>query len=200
MENNLDQGSKEGPYDKYYENTKGEGPRESLGIALVYVSCKDIALDLGAGALRDTLYLIENGFERVVAVDEQEVVEDFVRESGHDDISVVISRFEDFDYEPGTYDLVNAQYSLPFITPDKFGSTLSKIKGSIKVGGIFVGTFFGPGTEVAGAILHEQSEIDGLFDGFEIIALHRKEGIGKSGIGIEVMWDVYHVIARKLKL
>ena len=56
----------------------------------------------------------------------------------------MLARFEDFAYPDGAYDLVNAEFSLPFIGAHAFPSVFSKLLGPVKIGGLFTGPLFGP--------------------------------------------------------
>ena len=44
--------------------------------------------------------------------------EDFAKEINDDRLETCVSNFEDFDYKENTYDLINAQYSLPFMNKE----------------------------------------------------------------------------------
>ena len=50
-------------WSQYIAKTKNKSPRPLLVRALSYVKNKNKALDLGAGALNDSRYLLENGFK-----------------------------------------------------------------------------------------------------------------------------------------
>jgi hypothetical protein len=58
----------ENPWTRYSERTKDKPPRELLVQAVTYVQHKGHALDLGPGALNESKYLLEQGFQSVVAV------------------------------------------------------------------------------------------------------------------------------------
>ena len=57
------------PWKKYYKDTEGRPPRKELIEALEFVQNRDSALDLGAGAMQDSVYLLSQGFKEVIAVD-----------------------------------------------------------------------------------------------------------------------------------
>lgn len=48
-------------WEDYFERTKNKPPRPLLLEAVTYVKEKGFALDLGSGALNDSLYLREHG-------------------------------------------------------------------------------------------------------------------------------------------
>lgn len=127
------------PWLEYIEKTKNKGPRPLLVKALQFVKSKDEALDLGAGALNDTKYLITEGFKHVTAVDKENLVSDILQTIPSGRISYMHSTFDDFPFPINKLDLVSAQYSLPFNPPDPFQEVFDNIKKSLKVDGIFVG-------------------------------------------------------------
>lgn len=52
---------------EYFVNTKDKPPRALLVTALAYVNNRDAAIDLGSGALNDSMFLLKEGFKKVVA-------------------------------------------------------------------------------------------------------------------------------------
>jgi hypothetical protein len=55
-----------------------------------------------------------------------------------DNLSVVVSAAEEF--QPATYHLVNAQYSLPFIARPQFDATVQRLRGAVRSGGVMAAT------------------------------------------------------------
>ncbi len=155
-------------------------------------------LDLGCGAGRDTRLLLQQRF-RVTAVDRNPEVFSYFRDIPPEQLTLVQSLIETFTFE--TYDLVNAQWSLPFIQNDLFEETLTKIKQALRPDSIFTGQFFGmhdtwntPGTtmtfctgEQAQWFLHDLS----------IITLWEEDEDGETALGDLKHWHVFHFIARK---
>jgi SAM-dependent methyltransferase len=157
------------------------------------------ALDIGAGAGRDTAYLLEQGW-RVTAVDSSPAAAKLLRGIGPEDrLRVVHSAAEDF--EPDTYDLVNAQFSLPFIAPGRFGETVTRLQNAVRLAGLMAATFFGPrdqwnapGNEMT---FTTKDEVERLFAGWQLLELAEIEEDGTTATGGSKHWDVIHVIARK---
>jgi hypothetical protein len=56
-------------WSEFADLTRGAAPRELLVEAEALMERRDAALDLGAGALNETRYLLERGFKCVVALD-----------------------------------------------------------------------------------------------------------------------------------
>ena len=57
----------------YYRNTRARPPRPLTLKALPHVPSRNQALDLGAGALNDSRYLLAEGFAHVTALDQTPV-------------------------------------------------------------------------------------------------------------------------------
>src|SRR5215831_8680094 len=93
-------------WDKFYELTKGSPPWPLLQRAVEALGRKGDALDLGAGAGRDTVYLLEQGFQ-VTAVDRERSAIAILETFPQDRLKLVQSAFADFHF--GTYDIINAQ-------------------------------------------------------------------------------------------
>jgi SAM-dependent methyltransferase len=157
------------------------------------------ALDIGAGAGRDSAYLLEAGWH-VTAVDSSPAAVDLLRRLAPEDrLRVVRAAAQDF--EPGTYDLVNAQFSLPFVPPPRFDATVRRLQQSVRAGGVMAVTFFGLRDEwnVAGSRLTftTEDEVRRRFAGWGILELTEIDEDGTTATGGHKHWDVIHVIARK---
>jgi SAM-dependent methyltransferase len=157
------------------------------------------ALDVGAGAGRDTAHLLRQGW-RVTAVDASPSSATALRRMPRQrNLEVVLSAAQDF--EPETYDLVNAQFSLPFIPLARFDATVRRLRDSVRPGGIMAATFFGHHDDwnVAGAELSfsTRPEIENLFRGWEIIELTEEDADGHTADGTPKHWHVFHVVARQ---
>ena len=158
------------------------------------------ALDVGAGAGRDTAYLLRQGW-RVTAVDASPSAATALRRMPRQrNLQVFVSAVEDFD--PATYDLVNAQFSLPFIPPAQFQATVRDLRDSVRPGGIMAATFFGMHDEwnVAGTELSFSTRVDveRLFRGFELVELTEADEDGHTADGTPKHWHVFHLIARRV--
>ena len=156
------------------------------------------ALDLGAGAGRDTIHLLSRGW-RVTAVDSSPSAVRALRQISAPGLTVVTSTAEAF--VPSTYDLVNAQYSLPFIGPLDFDATVKRLRDAVRPGGIMCATFFGPrdewnqpGNNLA---FSTREEIDRFFDGWEVIDLAEHEEDGRTADCSPKHWHVFNVTARR---
>jgi SAM-dependent methyltransferase len=157
------------------------------------------ALDLGCGAGRDTRWLLQQGF-RVTAVDQNPDAFLYFHDILQARLTLVQSSIETFTLE--TYNLINAQWSLPFIRNDLFEETLSKIKQALRPNGVFTGQFFGihdtwntPGTTMT-FCTREQAQH--FLDDLSVITFWEEDKDGETALGQLKHWHIFHFIARKL--
>jgi tellurite methyltransferase len=109
-----------------------------------------LAVDLGCGAGRDTLQLLNAGW-RVLAVDRERAAIAAVEEATPADLRVALeARVADLaDVGLPDCDLVNASLSLPFLPPDAYWRTWRRILDALPVGGRFCAMVFGDRDESA---------------------------------------------------
>jgi tellurite methyltransferase len=189
----------------YSERTKERPPRELLTKAIGYVQHRGQAIDLGPGALNDANYLLEQGFQMVVAVNKDPLQADPVAharaaEFPKDRFAYRVSTFDAFDFKPDTYDLINAQYALPFNPPETFDRMFASLIASLKSGGIVTGQFFGPNDEWssnANLTFVTRERAQQLLQNCEIISLQEVEGTDRLAVGGQKYWHTFHFIARK---
>lgn len=187
------------------EATKEAPPNESLIQAVELVSTRDAALDVGAGGLRDSRYLLWQGFKKVVALDRNPEMHT-LGESLHDKrLQTVISTFQKYDFPRGAFDLVNAQRSLSFTPRGSFDEVFRKTKLSLKEQGIFVGSLFGPNHSwkdsppqgLRESTFLSLEEVKDLLVDMKIVDLSEEEKDADSATGIPAHWHYIHFIARK---
>lgn len=184
----------------YAAATAGRPPRPLLRRALRHVAARRTALDLGAGALSDSEFLLGEGFEMVTALDAEPVAQTKAASFPAERFQYVISRFEAFDYPVGRYDLVNAQYALPFIPRAHFGSIFGRILNSLRQGGILTGQLFGDRDEWASSpdiAFHSLGEARSLLAGMEILEFEEEDEDGQIASGRPKHWHAFHIIARR---
>jgi len=186
---------------EYVELTKGIKPRPLLVKAVDLVMDKNEALDLGSGALNDVRYLVSVGFKHITAVDSKPIARDIIKNFPEEIVTYAISTFEDFEFVENKYDLINAQYSLPFNPENTFERVFKSIVLSLKSGGILTGQFFGEKDEwnVAGHKMNFQTreQTEKLLSGLEIIYFQEEEADRATAKGEMKHWHVFHFIARK---
>ena len=185
----------------YIEARRVDPPRPLLVKATALAAGKEHALDAGAGALNATKYLLSAGFAHVTALDAAPSAQKLAAELPPNQVTFVLSRFEDFAFPAGAYDLVNAEFSLPFIRAENFAAVFARLIGSVRPGGLFTGQLFGPkdSWNVAGSGMnfHSRAAVETLLRGFELVELEEEDHPGKTKLGDDKHWHIFHIIARK---
>lgn len=187
----------------YFEKTKNNPPRELLIRALPYVLKKENALDLGAGALNETRHLLSIGFEHVTAIDKLPIAEETAQTLPKEHFSYVISKAEAYAFPLEKFDLVNAQYSLPFISPAYFSPVMQKIKKTLRPSGVFTGQLYGnrdewntPGV-MSGMIFHTKEEAKNILGSFETLLFEEEDINRPTADGIMKHWHTFNFIVKK---
>ena len=188
---------------RFYGFTKDSPPWPLMIRAAALAPRKGRALDLGAGAGRDTRYLLEQGFQ-VTAVDAEPRAVALLAAlpSSAGRLRVVQSSFEDFDFA-GTapYDLISAQFALPFIPRDHFSGVFARLKAALSSGGIFAGHFFGvhdeSNTPERDMTFLTRAEAEALLGDLDIIELTEEDADGHKADGSPKHWHVFHILARR---
>ena len=146
----------------------------------------------------DSRYLLEQGYDRVIALDADASSAECAKDISSEHFSFVHGTFEDFDFVPDTYDLVNAQRSLPFVSPEEFDQAISSVKSSLKTGGIFCAVVFGDRNtlpQVHTMLTREQ--VEEMLSDMETIKLEETEIDKESALGNPTHFHEFHIIARK---
>jgi tellurite methyltransferase len=191
-------GTKKG-WGEYYEITKNNPPSDLLIKALQYVTTKERAIDIGAGALKDTRYLLEQGFI-VTAIDISAAIAEYAQKLENSNLSYQVTSFDTFDFPETAYDIANASYALPFNSPDTFHSMFTAVKNSLKKGGVFCGQFFGIHDEWSSRrkmTFHTKEQVEELLKDMEIVSLEEVDQEGQMENGTTKHWHIFHVIAKK---
>lgn len=182
----------------FYEKTKNRPPREILVRALASVAHRGTALDLGAGALNETRYLLGEGFAHVTAVDSAPMAAEIAATLAAPGFTYAISRFEELDFPEAEYDLVNALYALPFIAPADFDRVFRSMLGALRPGGVLCLILFGDHDEWASnptMTFHTRAEAEGLLSGMTIVEFVEEDADGTTARGEPKHWHAFHIIA-----
>lgn len=183
---------------RFVELTTGQPPWPELVRAAALFDHPGDALDLGAGAGRDTIHLLSRGWS-VTAVDSSPFAIAALQRVESPHLRVVESSIEAF--EPRSYDLVNAQYSLPFIAPQKFDAAFDRLLRAVRPAGVMCTLFFGPRDEwnLAGRemVFTTRAEVARLFSGWDVIELNEVEEDGTTADGSAKHWHVIHATTRR---
>lgn len=210
MKNNLENEKRD--WVKYYDAVSDRPPRKTLLTALNNFdadwlgnhSQKEIskkALDLGCGCGRDTVALLKQGWY-VTAIDaEAEGIIRLLKRSDIDltKLSTQITRFETFQFLENL-DLINASFSLPFCHPQYFPKFWQQILNSLRPGGRFCGHFFGDRDSWSTKSYlncYTRQQIEELLQSFAIELFEEEEHLGKTPLGEERYWHIFHIVAKK---
>ncbi len=192
--------SSEDIWKAHSERLEGIPPRGLLVRAIPFVLHRNEALDLGPGGFSDTKYLLSQNFMHVTAVDSADIG-DRVSALSKSKLTFVQTSFEAFDFPEQRYDLINAQFSLPFNPPETFTAVFEKIKKSLVSGGIYSGTFFGKkdswNTTTSSLTFHSEEEVRALLSDMDTLEFNEREWDGTIASGEKKHWHVYGVIVRK---
>ena len=187
-------------WDRFYGFTKDSPPWPLLIRAAALAPEKGAALDLGAGAGRDTRYLLGQGFS-VTAVDAAAGSAALLRALENDRLRVAHSSFQDFDFAGAPFDLISAQFALPFIPRAHFAQVFARITSALAPGGVFAGQFFGDrdewNTSERDMTFVTRQEAESLLRDLDIIELTEEDEDGHKADGSPKHWHVFHILARK---
>jgi tellurite methyltransferase len=115
----------------------GEKPSEGVISAVNYAK-KGIALDIGAGEGRNSIYLAKNGFE-VVAVEKiKEGAEKIRKVAEKDNLPIKVENIDirSFDFSSKEYSLIISVAALDFLTFSDFQKVAKKIEDSLSFDGM----------------------------------------------------------------
>jgi tellurite methyltransferase len=186
----------------FYQATKDSPHWPLLERAAALAGGAGHALDLGCGAGRDTRFLLANGWS-VTAVDREPAAIALLGNLQQERLRAVCSSFEDFDYPPASYNLVSAQYALPFLAPPAFAGVFARIERSLAPGGVFAGQFFGPRDEwnkpENSMTFLAREQVEALLAGLTVHELMEEDRPGTTASGASKHWHVFHVLAQRAR-
>ncbi len=186
----------------YYKKIGNQEPRPLLVKALIQCKEKETALDIGAGSLGDSFYLLEQGFNEVVAVDSSTAFLEIIKDIHSESLKTFTIPIEEYIFPENYFNIVNAEYTLPFIRKEKLDMVIHSIYFSLKSGGVFCGQFFGDrdswNTQESSMIFHTQQEIEKILAPFKVLTCEEEELDGVTAAGIQKHWHVFHVILKKV--
>lgn len=190
----------------YYKALEGKPATHTLVEALDYfdenINLPRKSIDIGCGHGLDIPELLSRDFE-ITAFDKEKEAIDILnkRFSEHmgKRLKAKVTTMEEVSL-PET-SLINASFSLPFCHPDYFTSLWSKIEDNLASGGIFCGQLFGEQdswTKRKNMTFHSNDDIKKIFKNFKLILCDETNSLGKTALGEEKRWHVFHIIAIKL--
>ena len=138
------------------------------------------AIDLGCGSGRDTMQLLAEGWT-VFAIDNNteaiELVQKNCELENQKNLVTACVPFREIEWQPAN--LVNACLSLPFCNPNYFSAIWHNLTESILPDGLFTRNFFGIHDDWNELFLLSKSDIDEMFNQFDITFLMNKNLIKK---------------------
>lgn len=138
-----DQNKKE-PWDwkEYYELIGEKAHTKYLEEAVSYCQSKDYALDIGAGNLRDSKFLLNIGFN-VTSIDPSPLSKEFAEKLNSKSLTMFSDTLNKFDFPENKFSLVNAQGFIFHIHKDNFIKVINNIKKTLKEKGVLCADFIG---------------------------------------------------------
>lgn len=192
---------------KGYYDAIEDRPSKALVRAIQnYCKEKDYALDIAAGNLRDTKYLLEEGFN-VVAIDPSPVSIKLAGDLKNEDLTMFPDLVGAYEFPKNHFSVVNAQGILFHLPEPRFSFVINKISQTLKKGGVLCADFIGekdtwnyPGTSKTIVTPEKLKEV---FADFEIVFLRESEQdeteefAKKKGASKPKHWHHINIIAIK---
>jgi tellurite methyltransferase len=185
----------------YYDAVANRPPRKTILTALAAFKQPGIAIDLGCGDGRDTVEILRQNWA-ILAIDKEPDAIIRLRIRTHINIERLVTQVIDFEklQLPQQVNLINASFSLPFCSPDLFPTLWNQIFNSLVPGGRFCGHLFGERDSWQDSKLintFTRSQIETLLKPYAIELLEEEEHLGKTPLGEDRYWHVFHIVARK---
>lgn len=191
---------------EYYQAVAGQPARGILLKALDLFEATPqaqpkFAIDLGCGSGRDSLALLEQGWQ-VLAIDgEAEALAALTQatpSAWRPRLQTQQVTFEAMSLPQA--DLINASFALPFCSPEHYSFVWQKITQALNPHGRFVGQFFGSRDEWAAnsaMTFHTAEQVKTLLTPFDIEIFREIEEDGQTATGQPKHWHLFTVIAQK---
>ncbi len=185
----------------YYNETGNRPPRKTILTALNSFSQPGKAVDLGCGVGRDTVEILRRNWQ-VLAIDKQpEAIAGLLARDNinRELLTTQVMSFEELQLPQGV-DLINASFSLSFCHKDAWNNLWETITNAISIGGRFSGNLFGDRDSWRDSgMIHclSREEMESCLKPYEIELFEEEENFGKTPLGEERYWHIFHVVARK---
>jgi len=125
-----------------YADAWKRGPGPLVRRALRFAPAGGRAADLGCGVGQDAIHLARNGF-RVLAIDHGAVALEFLARQRVPGVSCRLADLRHLRLRAGTYDLIHAARSLPFLGTADLQLALERIARALRRGGVLSCHLFG---------------------------------------------------------
>lgn len=151
--------------------------------------------------MADSVYLLEKNFTTVIAIDPSDGFSEIAKVIKHPNLKTENIKIEDYDFPENEFNIINAQFSLPFIGKKSFEEVWPNIHIALASGGIFCGQLFGSqdtwNTVDSSLIFQTKKEVEDLISPFEIIFFEEIENDGVTATGAEKHWHFFNILLRK---
>ncbi len=186
----------------YYEALAGRPPRATTVFAARRFERPGLAVDLGCGAGRDSLPLLNAGW-RVIAIDREPSAIEAIREAAGDGADRLDAREADFaTADWPAVDLAISCFALPLAPKPAFPALWRRIRDNLKPGGRFAGQLYGVRDSWArdgredGVVAFSRAECLDLLRAYEIELFEEEEHDGATPRGKPKHWHIFHIVAR----
>ena len=146
MEKQPEQSDNQKPiqnWQNYYELIEGKSHTQYLEMAVnTYCKDKENALDVGAGSLRDTKFLLNEGF-KVTAIDTSPLSSEFAKELHTSSLAMFSGEIREYSFPKENFSLVNAQGIFFHFSSDQLQILLKRVCWTLKSGGVLCADFIG---------------------------------------------------------
>ena len=197
---------------KYADKTKAMAATEPLKKAMALLESDGgfalneplRAVDLGSGAGRDTLFLLQNGWN-VTAIDKSydmvRSLQDATKGKYINQLSIEHTSIE--DCKLSSCHLINAHHSLPFCSRENIDNVMQKMIAGLVTGGYCCGTFFGNHDEWSrkgNIITLTEAELRNYFSVGCSIEFFKdsKPFEGKTISGDKKIWHIFSFVVKKV--
>lgn len=185
----------------FLEKTQNFKPHQNIQKLLEIRKEPGTAIDLGCGAGRDTVFLLQHGW-KVIAIDQEDTKEIIEKRLNRMEKKRFLFEKQQFEkISLPNVEAVIANYSLPFCDKRCFLEVWEKIEKAIKKEGYFAGNFFGVNDSwrkvKQNMTFLTKEEVEQLFSDFSIMQWKEREEDGVTAIGEQKHWHIYEVIAKK---
>ena len=137
----------------------------------------------------------------VTAVDASPSAIAALRTLAHPRLTAIEGTFATFPVDPAGYDLITAQYALPFNPPETFEAMFARLLAALRPGGLFTGNLFGIrdawNVSGSGMTFHTRAQVESLLQGLETLELREIEDTVTLASGEDHAAHAFDIIARK---
>lgn len=189
-------------WNAYYNAVADRPPRKTILTALAGFEKPGVAIDLGCGDGRDTVAMLRQNWAVLAMDKEPDAITRLLARPNINSLQLTtqIVSFEELQL-PKSVELINASFSLPFCSPQAFPTLWNQIFNSLVTGGRFCGHLFGERDSWGNSKLintFTRSQIETLLQAYAIELLEEEEHPGKTPLGEDRYWHIFHIVARKI--